>query len=95
MSSGKASPQNFLDTAHWLRSSPPEDERNISANVKLSKYDGEILQCSNTSYSCNRDEDLHEKARQSMLYVFVLHFQEILGTLLEKDTYTKIIQDLH
>lgn len=40
----------------------------------------------NSAYSCNRDEDLHKKACQSMLYVFVLNFQEILGTFLKKDT---------
>lgn len=39
-----------------------------------------------SAYSCNRDEDLHKKACQSMLYVFVLNFQEILGTFLKKDT---------
>lgn len=48
-----------------------------------------------SAYSCNRDEDLHKKACQSMLYVFVLNFQEILGTLLKKGTYTKIIQDIN
>lgn len=32
MSSGKASPQNFSDTAHWLRFSPPAGECNSSLN---------------------------------------------------------------
>lgn len=36
-----------------------------------------------TTYSCNRDEDLNKKACQSMFYVFILNFKEILGTLLQ------------
>lgn len=38
------------------------------------------------TYCCNRDEDLNEQACQSMLYVFILDLQEILGTLLKNNT---------
>lgn len=38
------------------------------------------------TYRCNRDENLDEKACQSMLYVFILDLQEILGTLLKNNT---------
>lgn len=38
------------------------------------------------THSCNRDKDLNKKACQSMLDVFILDFQKILGTLLRRDT---------
>lgn len=35
------------------------------------------------THSSDRDEDLNKKASESMLYVLILDFQEILGTLLK------------
>ena len=46
------------------------------------------------THSSNRDEDLNKQASQGMLYVLILHLQEILGTLLRNtQSHTNMDED--